>query len=431
MNYLSLYLDERKCKWGPSDVREIEYFVPFYMRKIPKYQASNVHFLSLYHLNEKLSNALESELGDIYAQRALVFQECRLYKEALNNMDLAEIHNYKEGFKDRRESCYSALKFNQQKQQFGDNPDYFQLTYRRHKSIPFIISGLRLKYDKDDGYYIITTRTLNTGDVIALENPLFATLAHNYRNNPRIETGGIYQRCSHCFKHNNMDLFPCKNCDKAFYCSTKCESIALDQYHRYECIINNSMAYCYSFVHKLRSFFFALYLYYDDIERMQQAYEERGFGFRSVYDIDFNGNPLWRVYRALMHSFHNSDSPKTCRYTYKFKDIFNCHPDLIRLWRGNESFIVAFLIAHGNHMREHGQAILDYPTNTTHFNGQLHKIRRRLTRKVIGVGYYPFAQLLRHSQNNNVIRHINKHNKLVMIVCRPIAKNEILYDDYK
>lgn len=142
----------------------------------------------------------------IYANRAAVYLENRLYEECLSNLKKAEDLNYPrpEVLKTRREKCYEMLG----KQ---DDPKFkrhkFELVFAPHEKFPFLSECLEFSKDSDGHPHIHTTRDLQVGDVIAFGEPF----------SPLIKRSSIFQRCNLCLKDNLFDLYPCETCTQGEY----------------------------------------------------------------------------------------------------------------------------------------------------------------------------------------------------------------------
>jgi signal peptidase I len=93
----------------------------------------------------------------------------------------------------------------------ADRLNFFKLSYPPNKKIPFIANCLELRTDEKYGRYIITNRLLKTGDVVAIEEPIYKVIKADSRYNTCYESNR-YQRCANCLMDNLLDLIPCSNC---------------------------------------------------------------------------------------------------------------------------------------------------------------------------------------------------------------------------
>lgn len=82
---------------------------------------------------------------------------------------------------------------------------------------------VEIRQDKNQGRFLVATRDIEIGEIIAVEHPSFTTLSERK-----------WCHCYHCLKLC-YNLLPCTACTKAMFCSVKCRKEAF--YHDYECPI--------------------------------------------------------------------------------------------------------------------------------------------------------------------------------------------------
>jgi SET and MYND domain-containing protein 4 len=142
--------------------------------------------------------------GLLYGNRSAVYFEVKRYQECIENIQMAKKFIGKEKITkliERQEKCREIMKSQQQKH---ENPavDFFKLSYKCNEKIPFIIEGIEPKTSDKYGHYLITTKDLKTGDIIAIEEPFI-----------KYVKGGFEQeRCVNCVRHNFFNLMPCDEC---------------------------------------------------------------------------------------------------------------------------------------------------------------------------------------------------------------------------
>ena len=408
-------------------------FTSHHFEEAEKFQASNDYFNALINWNKVLANMTSKhDFSYVYNKRSIIYKECKLYKECLNNIMMAEGHNtsQQEDLSERKEFCELAI---EQQSENKDDEYFLKLSYPPNPKMPFAIDCLKLKNNLIFGNHIITDQDLNIGDVICIENPFFANLSNNNEVDS-YEKDSCFQRCYHCFKYNNMNLIPCNKCNFAMFCSITCQDKAREIYHKYECVINIKLDGVKDIVRSMRSFFLTLYLYDGNFHEMKASFVARDFKVKTVYDCDLSDPTSSDYARNLMHIFDSYNAPKKNKPLSIIETIFNCHPDLAEIWEGNETFIMAFLCRHVDNLRELEQVMIQWPGNTTQLISKVPEKRNNfhtnLIRNIIGVGYYPFVGLFNHACVQNIFRHFNDKNQIVLIVCRPINKGEQLFDDY-
>lgn len=426
----------RTIKHALNNSSKIEPEIPmlcYHFQKADMFQQMNSNFDALLCWNELLAKLAPFDAGFnfIYCKRSMIYKECKLFKESLNNIMLAESFNTKDDFTEHKQFCQLAIQ-EQNQTECVDEKKYFELSYAANPMMPFTIDCLKFKHSDIYGNHIITDQDLKQGDIICIENLFFGTMSNNADGyNTLIENNTCYQRCHHCFKFNNMDLIPCMRCTNAMFCSIICRDESFKIYHKYECFINTKIADVENILRKMRSFFVTLYLYNGNINEMKTTFGARGPRVQTVFDYNLGNPKSPNYYRNLMSIFYSCKSSPKCKSVPIIDRIFNCHPDLAVIWKGNETFIVELLCRLVDNLREHGQVMLQWPANTTQIIAKSSEKSNIVSRKIIGVGYYPFVGLFNHSCFPNVNRHINQNNQMVLAVCRPIKKGEQLFDDYK
>lgn len=150
--------------------------------------------------------AESKELGLAYANRSSIYFELRMYRTCVENIKLARKSHYPDEkmkvLNDREEKCHKLIKSGALDIDF-DVWDFFKLSYKPNKKVPFIIEGLELAESEKYGRMIVTTRDLKAGNIIAIEKPCFTELE-------------VYAKdhCNYCLKNNHFSLMPCEKCPK-------------------------------------------------------------------------------------------------------------------------------------------------------------------------------------------------------------------------
>jgi SET and MYND domain-containing protein 4 len=152
------------------------------------------------------------QLSFIYANRSAAYLESKRFKECLDNIQLAKDLGYPQEkmpkLLAREENCKNLMISNINKVNKDEEAvkNFFKLSYKSHPTIPFIIEGIELRRSEEFGRYLITTRNLNVGDIIAIEEPYLKYL----------EKGHFikFERCANCLRYNNLNLIPCKECSE-------------------------------------------------------------------------------------------------------------------------------------------------------------------------------------------------------------------------
>lgn len=101
----------------------------------------------------------------------------------------------------REEKCRKLM------EEFGPDKScvaekFFKLSHPPNEKIPFIAGCLELRQTAKYGRGIYTTKDLKTGDVIAIDKPVFAWLNDSVNDTA----------CLRCTKTNDGNLIPCPHC---------------------------------------------------------------------------------------------------------------------------------------------------------------------------------------------------------------------------
>jgi SET and MYND domain-containing protein 4 len=198
--------------------------------------------------DEKLSEALESynnclryaerdqlEASLAYGARAKVFYRLNLFVECKENIQLARNNNtmidevFDHDLRDIEDHFSSTIVDDNE----GVNKwNFFKLTHEANHKIPFIAECLEIRQDDDYGRFIATTKDLNPGDMVIIEEPFYKVIGST-------ET---QKRCSICLKQNSMNLLPCTSCSTGkltnFKLFLKCvgESFLGHAFHSFFCM---------------------------------------------------------------------------------------------------------------------------------------------------------------------------------------------------
>jgi SET and MYND domain-containing protein 4 len=383
------------------------------------HEAKNGEFHeALLYFNKSLCHAelKSSTLAIIYANRADVFYQLKLYDKSLNNIVMArECHHKNEDISNDldqlEEKCYENVA-NQMK--YDDPWEFFKLSYAANKRIPFIIDCLEARNDKKFGRYITTNCQLNAGDILAIEEPFFKFLKVDPDDNEYPETN-VYNYCANCLLDNFLDLIPCSGCISTMFCSQKCMDEANQMFHEYECKILDILKETDTFRMAIRNFFVSLSVCKGDIEKLKSLMNECDDTSPTIFNFDLSikENNSKEILKSMISLTHKTN--------VKIKDIsnvFQYNRFLKNLWSEEKEFINKYL-----------ERMMQIEILNFHgIKGQ--SISQKNTyRRCVGDGSYAFCSLLNHSCCPNVMR-IVVDNRMVLIVERPIKAGEQLFDCY-
>lgn len=150
-------------------------------------------------LNKALCYAInDTDRALIYVTRGKIYYELKLYKECLENFDLAKDHGLDNDFHEVEENCKLKIK-NYEEEEISK---LFSITLPVNPKIPFIADCLKLQESWKFGRGVVTDRDIKTGEVLAIEEPFFKMLNKDVR----------HKRCAHCLRSNRLSLIPCDKC---------------------------------------------------------------------------------------------------------------------------------------------------------------------------------------------------------------------------
>lgn len=207
------------------------------------------------------------------------------------------------------------------------------------------------------------------------------------------------------------------------FCSTKCQDEAIKQYHYYECDIMELLLQSEDKHFSIRALFKSLFLFdgvIEDLEDFLNANDNNP----TVFDFDLSHQTPQKQKNLLLAS--NSLSKSHQIPTDDYTEIFQ-HPRLINLWNSHEKFIKNFLLNQTLIGNSSSHTIMGWPLKKSPRSDII--LPSQLCDQ-IGSGIYPFHALLNHSCAPNVTRTFFG-DKMVLVVCRTVLKDEQLFDSYR
>ena len=159
--------------------------------------------------NKSLCHAMpgSEEFSLAFANRSAVYLEVGEFELCLENIQLAiDCGGYPEekvqSLMERREKCLDLLEVDERDAQ-RDPWNFFKLSEKANKKIPFVIDSIEMRESKQFGRHLITNRALKTGEVICIEKPFYKLIMNSAR----------FSHCGNCLKSENLNLFPCCECN--------------------------------------------------------------------------------------------------------------------------------------------------------------------------------------------------------------------------
>jgi SET and MYND domain-containing protein 4 len=173
----------------------------FYAKKYLNAGNSKLKKQKYYEALENFNKSLcmadngSADAAQAYASRSQVYFEIGEHEKCLENVQFAIDGGYpKSEILERENTCRNSLKL----QKPSKEPNFFKLSHASNPKVPFVANCLQMMNHECFGRYIITTQTLKTGDIIAIEEPFFKI----------VDASASHLRCANCLKSNKMNLVP-------------------------------------------------------------------------------------------------------------------------------------------------------------------------------------------------------------------------------
>lgn len=207
------------------------------------------------------------------------------------------------------------------------------------------------------------------------------------------------------------------------FCSVECYQTALKKYHRYECPVMDQLLRVTHVHLGLRLLFIALSTFGDSIEELQTYLKENENRDLTIFDVNLRSEDCDKELLLGLKSLIKSTKGFSLA---QHEEILRNHPQLQEVWASHKNFIRSFL---------HVQCqIADLNVHGI-FSGSSRKFENAEAamanlQQPIGSGSFLFSARVNHSCASNISR-IFFGGKVVLFVCRPIAKGSQLFDCYK
>lgn len=166
-----------------------------------EFYAESKYFDAIVSYNKSLCFApTESLTCQGFTSRSNIYFELKNYEKCLENVKLSRQFGCEDEVSNVEEKCEQLMTEINEDDSSDDDPwKFFKLTLQSHEKIPFIASCLKPLDTWKYGRCIITTKSLKTGDIVAIEEPFFRMVNKDSR----------YSRCAGCMKSNLGSLIPC------------------------------------------------------------------------------------------------------------------------------------------------------------------------------------------------------------------------------
>ena len=282
---------------------------------------------------------------------------------------------------------------------------FFQLSYPSNPQNPAIIDCLKLCEDEHYGRHVITTKRLNSGDIVAIEKPFYKSLDKT-RSNPT--------RCASCLRSCSKQFISCSSCSSVKFCSGKCKILAWEEFHKYECNSIDELSQEDGFLMMVERTLFKV-LSICDLENLEKLVNEH-FEPMTIFNVNMKENQS-DVKKKLILVCHSLESAPPTEDEIIFANKFvTQHEFLKSVWKTEEhcNFLINFVIKF--------IGILNRNSFTLHWPSS--------TENETGCGIFPFACLINHSCTPNLTRFFVDGCE-VFIAKHPIEANQQLFISYR
>lgn len=364
------------------------------------------------------------KLAGAYGFRAQCFFQLKQYASTLADIELAKKHNYptqkRSSLETLKNDCLKLLSTEGRKKSALAQP---KLSFPADAKVPCFAEGLEVRQSKKYGKHIVTTRALEIGQTVIIEEA-YCIRADNSQN---------YSQCANCFERK-ANLIPCKNCAAVMFCSQNCYDVGHKKFHAIECrkrgVHTNWEAarriVLQTVISAIKSF--------PNIKNMMEVVEN--FRNRKANnERNYYSDPAIRAYMqffALGQSVEHTPIMQDFQfddYTKTIHSAIATNPEFITMFGSlEESRFLAHLILHHFYVVDangfdalsllHGTYLTELGTDVENLSGFTY-----------AHGIYTNSSQLNHSCQPNIAR-IFIGNKLIGKVIRPIKRGEQLFVSY-
>lgn len=167
------------------------------------------------------------KLAVIFGNRSAVYFELKKYKESLENIQWAKQHGFPQSriqkLNEREEKCNQLLDTRLKEEEKFQK--YTKLSHPPNPKIPFMVECLEMRTTKRFGRGIYTTSDLKAGDVILIEEPIFASMSEE----------ALKLCCAHCMKNQMLNFVSCAKSSERKFERFITRSIHSEKYRSFYC----------------------------------------------------------------------------------------------------------------------------------------------------------------------------------------------------
>lgn len=386
---------------------------------------------ALIQYNKAVCFAEDSKQMSIaYAKRATVYLKLKLYDICLKNIEMAcAASNLPEKLwsklDDHKQEALAAIAVLKHQRRDELAPIEPRLSRPANAKIPFVVNCLKLKPDdRQSERYVISTKHLEVGDVIAIETPFCAAVGEQQQ----------YERCDNCCIEAARSLIPCPNCVYVMYCSAECRDDAYKRFHRFECKIMRIIYIQLPTADMrlaLRTAICAL-TEFDSLDALAAYVNDGDTSYYNLFDIDYGSGRVGAKERyGPVHGMKvGVANYETRNKVYQVGAVFSLlikNTNVYGLTIHSAKYNLMLELLHRYlHATISNQCVI----KDAGLAVELHRDGPQRYADDDSLGMYPFRHLLNHACLPNVI--VNScGNRLIYTVIRPIEPNEQILDNYK
>lgn len=388
------------------------------------------YLLALEAYNESLCLApIESEsLAIAYANRSAIYLNAGFYGFCFENIALALANNYPERLRpkllQRRDDC---LNFMNNERDAIESAVYYdkvpELTYPSNPKRPFAIEGLEYASSNQFGRFVVAKHDLKPGDVIVVEKPF----------NKNLLKSAVYTNCTNCGTNQFYNLKPCPHSTMAMFCSSKCLEEAWQRFYQYEKdiiegIFNLFTKICISAIRAtIRAFTMV-----ESPAELKDLVESIDTDTENAFTLDYSQENERQAFRAI-YSLATNEADRNVANMFQRSSLCAIAWYMLREFSDFEQFL---------QYKEHEDIFLEL---LMRFNQaaavNYHTLCEGLRKKAdtegqtapfspdYGSGSFALSSLINHSCMPNITRYSIAGTN-VMIVIRPIAAGDQIFDNY-
>lgn len=373
------------------------------------------YFDSMKEFNNALRLARNDseEVGLAYANRSSCFFFLNMFSECLTDIELAKKSYYPEILVDKLNErirlCNLVMQNNQHIPKRLREP---VLSFREHDEFPGAAECLSIQKNNKYGRHIITTRDLQVGQIILVEEPYSITTFSESKGR---------DRCMHCFKECR-NFVPCPNCIRGLFCDEECME---KSFHKHHCMLWIPEPDKHKFKLVMETFF-KISAAFSDFDSLMSKTE------LLLKEEDFvNPTSDQKKFIRLFELVHNHehipfDKLEALRIvaSHCFYAVVKSLPDYMGKFVDlkRRRFLQHFMF-HLCHITEHEYFVHEY------LLGEVNEEVSACSFDIYASGLYLFGNYINHSCVPNVL-YFTVDNRLVCKVIRPIKSGEQLFRCY-